>query len=44
MSHMSSEVGALCVMVADPGKPYMRLMRVANGAHMFMLGDDALLM
>ena len=44
VSRMASEVGALCVMVADPNKPYVRSMRVAKESHVFMFGNDALLM
>ena len=43
VSRMASEVGALCLMVADSSKPYVRRMRMAEGAHVFTLGNDAML-
>ena len=43
VSRMASEVGALCLMVAGSSKPYVRRMRMAEGAHFFTLVNDAML-
>ena len=40
---MASEVGALCVMIAEASMPYVRAMRIAKGAHVYILGHDNLL-
>ena len=43
VSRMASEVGALCVMSAEPSMPYVRAMRIAKGAHVYILGHENLL-
>ena len=42
VSLMASEVDALCLVVVDSSKPYVRRMRMAEAAHVFTLGNDAM--